>query len=72
VLLCGVRSDLARKLENTGLATRIGDPIFREEKVRLTSTTMAIRHAYSLVDDPCPTCPRRGREGKDPALYYVI
>jgi SulP family sulfate permease len=72
VLLCGVRNDLARKLASTGLAERIGDPIFHEEKVRLTSTTMAIRHAYSLIDDPCPTCPRRSREGREPALYYVI
>lgn len=72
VLLCGVRNDLARKLEKTGLAARIGDPIFREEKVRLTSTAMAIRHAYSLIDDPCPTCPRRSREGQGQALYYVI
>lgn len=72
VLLCGVRADFARKLENSGLAARIGDPIFREERVRLTSTAMAIRHAYTLIDDPCPTCPRRGREGQEPALYYVI
>lgn len=72
VLLCGVRSDLARKLEKTGLTARIGDPIFREEKVRLTSTAMAIRHAYSLIDDPCQTCPRRSREGQGQALYYVI
>jgi SulP family sulfate permease len=72
VLLCGVRSDFAGKLEKTGLADRIGEPIFREEKVRLTSTTMAIRHAYSLIDDPCPTCPRRNRGSSEPALYYVI
>jgi sulfate permease, SulP family len=72
VLLCGVRSDFAAKLENTRLAERIGEPIFREEKVRLTSTTMAIRHAYSLIDDPCPTCPRRNRGSAAPVLYYVI
>jgi SulP family sulfate permease len=72
VLLCGVRADFARKLEKTGLAARIGDPIFREEKVRLTSTTLAIRHAYTLIDDPCPTCPRRSRGSSEPALYYVI
>ena len=72
VLLCGVRTDFARKLEKTGLADRIGDPIFREEKVRLTSTTLAIRHGYTLIDDPCPGCPRRRRGSDEPALYYVI
>jgi hypothetical protein len=59
-------------LEKTGFADRIGDPIFREEKVRLTSTTLAIRHAYTLIDDPCPTCPRRRRSGVESSLHYVI
>jgi SulP family sulfate permease len=72
LLLCGVRANFARKLENTGLADRIGDPIFREEKVRLTSTTLAIRHAYTLIDDPCEACPRRSRGSAEPALHYVI
>jgi SulP family sulfate permease len=72
VLLCGVRPEFAQRLETTGLGDRIGEPIFREEKVRLTSTILAIRHAYRLIDDPCATCPRRSRGADEPSLYYVI
>jgi SulP family sulfate permease len=72
VLLCGVRPELARKLETTGLGDRIGDPIFLEEKVPLTSTILAVRHAYRFIGDPCPTCPRRGSGAGHPSLHYVI
>jgi hypothetical protein len=61
-----------RDLSTGGLGDRIGEPIFRAEKVRLTSTILAIRHAYRLIDDPCATCPRRSRGADEPSLYYVI
>jgi len=72
ILLCGVRESFAEKIERTGLAARIGDPVFREERVRLTSTLMAVRRAYELISDRCPACPRRGGGGPDRALYYAI
>jgi len=72
VLLCGVRPELAQKLETTGLGDRIGDPIFLEEKVPLTSTILAIRHAYQFIGDRCATCPRRGSGTGHPSLHYVI
>ena len=72
VLLCGVRADLAQRLETTKLVDDLGDPIFREEKVPLTSTILAIRHANLLIGDPCATCPRRGSGEGVPSLRYVI
>jgi SulP family sulfate permease len=72
VLLCGVRADLAGMLHRTGLAERQREQIFLEQPVRQTSTLLAIRHAYELVTDPCPTCPRRDAAVRDGELYYAI
>jgi len=72
VLLCGVRPDLAHRMETTGLIVSIGTPIFREEKVPLTSTILAIRHAYQLIGDPCESCPRRDSGEGNPSLRYVF
>jgi MFS superfamily sulfate permease-like transporter len=72
VYLCGVRPEFADKLERNRLAGRAGYRIFREERVRLTSTILAIRHAYRLIDDPCADCPRRNLREGDPTLHYVI
>ena len=72
VLLCGVRADLAQRLKTTRLGDGSGDPIFLEEKVPLTSTILAIRHAYQFIGDPCASCPRRGSGDGIPSLRYVI
>jgi SulP family sulfate permease len=72
VLLCGVRPQLARKLEKTGLTRRLHDPVFLEEEVRLTSTIRAIRYAYQFVDDPCPACWRARAGLVDAPLHYVF
>ncbi len=72
VLLCGVRADLAQRLKTSKLGDGSGDPIFLEEKVPLTSTILAIRHAYQFIGDPCATCPRRGSGDGIPSLRYVI
>ena len=72
VLLCGVRRDLAHRMETTGLSSSIGTPIFYEEKVPLTSTILAIRYANDLIGDPCASCPRRGSGEGSPSLRYVI
>jgi len=58
-------------IENCGLAEKIGEKhIFLEQPVAQTSTMLAVRHAYDLVTDLCPTCPRRA--GVAPPLYYEI
>jgi SulP family sulfate permease len=72
VILCGVRADLAQRLETTRLSERTGATIFREERVPLTSTILAIRHAYQLIGDPCASCPRRDPGDSKPPLRYVI
>jgi SulP family sulfate permease len=73
VLLCGVRADLAEKLERTGLAARLGERLFLEQPVRQTSTLLAIRHAYALLDgEVCATCPRRDERAADGRLHYQI
>jgi SulP family sulfate permease len=71
VLLCGVRPELAHKLEHTGLAARLGDQMFLEQPVRQTSTLLAVRRAYELIPGPCATCPRRHGPGAG-QLYYAI
>ena len=71
VVLCGIREGMHACMENCGLAEKIGEKhIFLEQPVEQTSTTLAVRHAYDLVTDLCPTCPRRA--GVAPPLYYEI
>ncbi len=72
VVLCGVRPEVAEKLERTGLAARLGEKLFLEQPVRLTSTLLAIRHAYTLISETCPGCPRRDPAERKRALSYEI
>jgi SulP family sulfate permease len=72
VLMCGVREPLHEALVRTGVTERLGERIFLEEPVRQTSTLLAIRHAYELIDEPCAICPRRERAPEEQALHYVI
>ena len=70
VVLCGVRPDLEGALRRCGLEEKIGiDHIFHEESIRLTSTQQAIRFAYQLLPETCPTCPRTH---DSPPLRYII
>ncbi|MCI0456545.1 MAG: SulP family inorganic anion transporter [Gemmataceae bacterium] len=73
VLVCGVRSDLARALDSTGLAARLGPRLFHEEVGPESSTLDAVRHAYELLGpDVCATCPRRGEAQSKETWYYMI
>jgi SulP family sulfate permease len=72
LVLCGVRSELAQKLERSHLARHLAGRVFREQPVRQTSTLMAIRYAYGLLEERCPDCPRREQRSGDWALHYVI
>jgi SulP family sulfate permease len=73
VLLCGVRPDLARVFERTGLLGVLpAEHLFREQKVRQTSTALAIRHAYALLEEPCATCPRLSAGGRHAQLGHYV
>ncbi|MSP55194.1 MAG: SulP family inorganic anion transporter [Myxococcales bacterium] len=72
VITCGVRSEMYESFERCGIARKLApEQIFRESAVRQTSTLLAIRHAYELVTEPCPACPRRVL-GRESAMYFVI
>ncbi|HEY6131929.1 MAG TPA: SulP family inorganic anion transporter [Halioglobus sp.] len=58
VLMCGVVPHLYNVLERTGMIDRFGEQVFREQPVRQSSTMRAVQHAYTLIDEPCPICPR--------------
>lgn len=73
VVLCGVRREMYATMERCGLAAKLGPKqVFLEQAVRQTSTLLAIRHAYELVEDPCPTCPRRDPAIREKGLYFAI
>jgi sulfate permease, SulP family len=72
LILCGVRTEFAGKLERVGLSARLGDRLFLEQPVRLTSTALAIRHAYTLIPERCAICPVRGARETDRDFHYVI
>jgi len=73
VLLCGVRPEFAEKLERTGITAHLGEKLFLEQPVRLTSTMLAVRHAYELIgNETCAVCPRRGGRSAELAVQYEI
>ena len=73
LVLCGVRAPLYEAMQKTGLAAQLGEKeVFLEQPVRMTSTLLAIRHAYTLIPDRCPTCPRRDVSIDERKLYYSI
>jgi SulP family sulfate permease len=59
VLLCGVTRDFANRLDRSGLSAKLGKNLFLEERVRQTSTALAVRRAYELIPGPCGTCPHQ-------------
>jgi SulP family sulfate permease len=73
VLLCGVRTEFAEKLDRTGITAHLGEKLFLEQPVRLTSTMLAVRHAYELIgNETCAICPRRGGRAAQAAVGYEI
>jgi len=72
VVLCGVRPGMFAAMEKSGLVAKLGaDQVFLEQPVRQTSTLLAVRHAYELVQNPCPTCPRRHGSAEE-VRYFDI
>jgi sulfate permease, SulP family len=71
VLLCGVRPEFARSLAKTGLSARLDERVFLEQPVRQTSTLLAIRYAYEILDGRCSHCPRIGGLGEQKLFYQI-
>lgn len=64
VLLCGVRPALKKVMNRCGLTEKMGEEnIFLEQAVRQTSTMMAMKFAYGLVQQSCDRCPIREPHG---------
>ncbi|HEX4414593.1 MAG TPA: SulP family inorganic anion transporter [Lacipirellulaceae bacterium] len=77
VLLCGLRPEVTRVINSSGLLERLGPErvfVFEETGKFWTSTLEAVRFAYEIVGrDVCDTCPRRDElmTEKD-GWYYLI
>jgi sulfate permease, SulP family len=76
VLLCGVREEFARVMQNLRFDDWLpADCVFPEVNGEDSSTLRAVRRAYELLgDDLCPNCPRRREREADRGepLYYMI
>ncbi len=77
VLLCGIRPDLMKVINSSGLLDRLGADrvfVFQETAAVWSSTLEAVRFAYEIVgEDVCEFCPRYGDSlnGKE-GWYYLI
>jgi sulfate permease, SulP family len=77
VLLCGVRPDLMKVINTSGLVRVLGPErvfVFQETGQFWTSTLEAVRFAYEIIgDDVCETCPRQGESlNQRDGWYYLI
>jgi SulP family sulfate permease len=75
VILCGVREDMVKVLQNVGLVERLGPQrLFPEGAAIWSSTLQAVERAYEILgDDRCPTCPvSRGNGAPMKDWNYVI
>jgi SulP family sulfate permease len=77
IVFCGVRPDLMKVIESSGLASRLGPRnffVFQETGHFWTSTLAAVQFAYqSIGSDLCDHCPRRetGMQDRE-GWYYLI
>ncbi|MEO8068421.1 MAG: SulP family inorganic anion transporter [Flavobacteriales bacterium] len=71
VIICGVRDELYAAMQRTDFNMEASE-VYREQKVRFSSTMMAVKRAYELLgDDLCATCPKRnGVQGE--GLYFMV
>jgi SulP family sulfate permease len=77
VLLCGIRPDLMKVIDSSGLVRRLGPDrvfVFEETGKFWTSTLEAVRFAYEIIgDDVCETCPRHAHSlNQKDGWYYLI
>ncbi len=75
VLLCGVREDFDRAMQNLQFEEWLpSDRVFHETDVTGSATLAAVRSGYEFLgSDICDSCPR-GSESKSPdePLHYMI
>jgi SulP family sulfate permease len=77
VLLCGVRPDLMKVIDSSGLLRDLGPGrvfLFEETGQFWTSTLEAVRFAYEIIgDDVCEACPRHSVSlNEKDGWYYLI
>jgi SulP family sulfate permease len=76
VLLCGVRPNLMKVIEASGLLRHLGEEqvfVFQETGEIWTSTLEAVRFAYQIVgDDVCPNCPKHSASLNEKDQWYFM
>jgi SulP family sulfate permease len=77
VLLCGIRPDLMKVINSSGLLRRLGPEsvfVFQETGAVWSSTLEAVRFAYQIIGaNVCESCPRRAAAvNEDDGWYYLI
>ncbi len=74
VLLCGVRQDIFKVLEKTGLTARLGpNRIYTESDAAWSSTLAAVRDAHNMLgDDLCSHCPVAKEKTSDVDKWHYI
>jgi SulP family sulfate permease len=71
LLVCGVRDDLYSAMIRTDFDMRTHE-VYREQKVRFSSTLMAVRRAYDLLgNDVCEHCTHAAEPGRD-GYYFMV
>jgi SulP family sulfate permease len=75
VLLCGVRPDFAKAMDNLEFSYWLpADRLFLEEERATSSTLKAVQHAYAILGkERCPTCPGspEAQDGKGAWSYMI-
>lgn len=76
VLLCGLRPDMVKVLDSSGLLQRLGSKnvfLFEETGAVWSSTLDAVRFAYETVgNDVCENCPRHAPSLSDKDGWYFM
>ena len=75
VILCGVRGDLLKVMQNVGWEKWLGPQrIFAEGPAVWSSTFQAVDRAYEIIgSDRCSTCPLRNEDpGAARSWNYMI
>jgi SulP family sulfate permease len=76
VLLCGLRPDLVKVINSSGLIRRLGSEhvfVFEETGAIWSSTLDAVRFAYEIVGrDVCATCPRHAESLNEKDGWYFM
>lgn len=76
LFVCGIQPPMARALQRSGLAQRLGDEnLFYQRRVAYTGMREAVERAYELLgDDLCQRCPnhRKGQSARAGRFNYMI